>query len=226
MTAFDYLQTRNEIIYGALRIVGALEADQNPSAEMLDQGIKALELLVKSWGNEHLFLWSYNLTSASTVAGDETVIAEFSSTAVVGLDKAWVVDGTSEIPLEVISYSAYTEITDKTASGRPSAIAFKPLPIPIAYLWPEPDAIYDINLLVIYPLEDFDTAGGSGDIKVRFQRALKYALAEDLLDEYPGPMNERQYIQNKAASLFAKAKRSDVAVETTNEVAGMYGRCR
>lgn len=230
ITDFDYLATRNQIIQGAFRIVGALETGQNLTADMLDQGVKALQLLVKSWSNKHLFLWSFRQSSFTTVAAQElytTTDLTGEDDAIIGLDKAWVVDSNDDLPLEVISYSRYLDIQDKeTNTGRPSAIAFRPTPSPSFYVWPSPDTAYTIKILSVYPLEDFDTAAGDGDLPARFQRALKYGLAEDLFDEYPGPMNERQYVQGKAANLFREAKIFDTPTETTSEVESLFGRCR
>ncbi len=221
-TDFDYLATRNEIIEGAFRIVGVLEAGQVLTAEQLDQGIKALQLLIKSWSNEHLFLWSFDQTSFATVVAQETYDSTLDQT-IIGLDKAWIVDTNEDIPIEVVSYSRYLDIVDKeTNSGRPVLIAYKSTPAPSFYLWPSPDAIYTIKGLCVFPLEDFDVANASGDVPARFQRALKYGLATDLFDEYPGPINERVFVQKKAAELFETAKIFDMPTETTNEVEGLF----
>jgi hypothetical protein len=225
ITDFDYLATRNEIIQRAFRIVGALEPGQVLSADMFAQGVDALQQLVKSWSNNHLFLWSFDQSSFSTVSTQSlytTTELTGDDDAIIGLDKAWVVDSNDDLPLEVISYSRYQDIHDKDSSGRPQVIAFKPTPSPSFYLWPVPDAIYTIKLLSIYPLKDFDDAAGSGDVPAKFQKALTYCLAEDLFDEYPGPMNERTFIAAKAAELFRKAKNADMPVETNDEVEGFY----
>lgn len=226
-TDFDYIATRNKIIEGAFRIVGVLEKGQNLTANMLEQGVEALQLLVKSWSNKHLFLWSFDLETFSTVIGQEAYTTAALDAEIIGLDKAWVVESGEDLPLEVISWSRYLDIYDKeTNSGRPFAIAFKPTPSPSVYLWPSPDAVYSIKALCIYPLQDFDLAAGTGDTPVRFQRALKYGLAEDLFDEYPGPMNEREYVRGKAFELFREAKLSDMPVETNSEVESLFGRCK
>lgn len=238
---FDYVATRNQIIEGAMRIVGALDPDQTLTPALLSQGVKALQLLVKSWQNEHLFLWNFDIGSFVTVAAQEWYqnLAGLSSNALsqaIGLDKAWLVDSSgNDLELEVLSYSRYLDIRTKTTStGRPTHIAFKPtfdadVSANVSekhasfFLWPSPDAVYTIKPLVVFPLKDVDAAGGAGEIPVRFQRALKYGLAEDLFDEYPAEsLNKMQYVQDKAANLFLTAKRSDQPQETTNEVEGLF----
>jgi hypothetical protein len=229
LTSFDYIQTRNEIISGALRIVGALEPDQSPTAEMLEQGIKALQLLVKSWANEGLFLWGLEISELGTVAAQvKYTSADLDSTSTapglpIGIEKAWIEDGNNDLQIECITYSRYQDFLNKVDTiGRPQFVAFRPAPTPEIYFYPAPDAIYGVKILGVYPMEDFDSASGSGDFPAHFQRALKYGLAEDLFDEYPGPMNERQFIQTKAAELLAKAKRTEMPRETTNEVEGLF----
>lgn len=233
MPSFDYIQTRNEIIEGAFRIVGALDVGNTLSAEMLDQGVKALQLLIKSWSNKHFFLWSFNLQSFSTVANQNVYDTDGLSVnqldpAIIGIDKAWVVDSGDDIPIRVVSYSRYLDIVDKEENtGRPFILAYKPTPSPSVYLWPEPDDVYQVKIAVVLPLANFDLDDDEGDIPARFQRALKYGLAEDLYDEYPSAnLNTRQYIQQKAAELFMEAKSSDTNVETSSEVEGMYARRR
>ncbi len=223
-TDFDYIATRNEIIEGAFRIVGALEIGQSLTTDQLDQGVKALQLLIKSWSNKHLFLWSYNIDEFDTVAATETYDSTLDQ-AILGIDKAWAVDSNEDIPLKVISWSQYQDIFSKeTDTGRPSHIAFKSTPSPSVVLWPSPDDVYTIKMLSVFPLEDFDTAASTGDVQARFQRALKYGLAEDLFDEYPGPMNTRQYVKLKAAELFSEASIAEVPNQTTNEVASLFSK--
>lgn len=222
ITDFDYIATRNDIISAAFRIVGAVEAGQSPSADMLAQGVEALQLLVKDWSNKHLFLWSFNLSTVATVAGTEVYTSTLDQ-AIIGVDKAWVVVDNDDLPLEVVSYSRYLDIQTKEAeTGRPQVVAFKPTPEPSLYVWPSPDDVYTIKMQCIFPLEDFDTASGTGDIPARFQKALKYGLADDLFDEYPGPISERQYVNGKATELFIYAKNADMPRETTSEVEGLF----
>jgi len=150
MTAadFDYISTRNQIIERAFRIVGALDLGNPLTAEQLAQGVQALQELTKAWQNEHLFLWTYNALSFSTVAAQVSYSGTL-STELIGIDKAWVVDGDSDLEVQVVPWSRYNEIRDKTLPGRPTIIAMQPGVTPTAYLWPVPDAIYTIRLSLI-----------------------------------------------------------------------------
>lgn len=223
-TDFDYVATRNKIIESAFRIVGVLRLGQALSGAQMQSGVDALQLLIKSWSNEHFFLWSYNLDTFPTVIGSITYNSILED-EIIGVDKAFYTDGTRETQIDVLSYSAYLDLEDRNEkTGRPTAIAFKPTPEPSIVVYPKPDAVYTINFTSISPLQDMESASGHGDLPVRFQRALKYGLAEDLFDEYPGPMNEREFVKIKAAELFAKAKRSDMPRETESEVEGFYPR--
>lgn len=224
MGNFDYIATRNDLIYGAFRIVGAIQKGQVLSAEMLQEGVNALQLIIKSWTNEHYFSWAFTSETFTTTASQETYDSTLDQ-GIVGLDKAWVVDSNDDLPLEVISYSRYLDIFDKTTNdGRPTVICYKPTPDPSFILWPQPDATYTIKALVLTSLQDQDVEDDANGMPVRWQRALKYALADDLFDEYPGTLGERQMVAIKAAALFKKAKGADMPQETNSEVESLFPR--
>lgn len=227
MTDFDYVATRNDIIKAAFRILGVIEASQSLTGRMLEQGVEALELLVKSWSNEHLFLWSFNETSFATVISQTVYTSSFNQD-LIGLDKAWYIDDSNyRQEMEVVSYSRYLDIREVgTDQGFPRVIAYKSTPDPSFYIWPTPSQVRTIKALCIIPLKDMDDPDEHGDIPARFQRALKYGLAEDLFDEYPGAMNEREFISNKAANLFRAARKFDTPVETNDEIQGLYSNRR
>lgn len=225
ITDFDYIATRNEIIEDAFEIVGVLEPGQQLSADMLAQGVRTLQKMVKAWSKKHLHLWSFNSSSFSTVAAQEiytTADLSGDDDSIIGLDKAFVVQNSEDIPLRVIPWSEYQDIPDKESSGLPLVIAFKPTPSPSFYLWPSPDAAYTIKTVSVYPLKDFDSASGSGDIPATFQEALVYNLADRLFDKYPGAMNEREYISAKARMFFKEARNGDTDQETQSEVEGLF----
>lgn len=71
-----WLQTRNDIIKRALRIIGAVAQGETPNAEQIDEGATALNSLVLSLSNEDIKLWkrvwlTKTLTASSVVTGTD-----------------------------------------------------------------------------------------------------------------------------------------------------------
>lgn len=223
---FDYLATRNDIIASAFRIVGVHSVGQPLPANKLAQGVEALQMLIKSWINKHIFLWSYEVTDFDTVANQERYLeADGVSADIIGVDRAWYVDPSSneDIPIDVISFRRYLDQWNKeTNPSTPCAITFKRGPEPSVYVWPSPNAVFTIKMLSIFALQDFDTAGGSGEIPAEMQRALKYGLAADLFDEYPANVEHMNFVQRKAEILFQEAKNFNTPRESTNEIESLY----
>ena len=55
--SYDFNVTRNDIIQGALRLIGVLGTDQTPSTVMYDEGSQALNMMVKAWTGRGFGLW-------------------------------------------------------------------------------------------------------------------------------------------------------------------------
>jgi len=207
-TDYDFVHTRNQIIQRAFRIVGALSNGQNLTAEKLQQGIEALNSMVKSWQSETCFLWTLEPLTFTTTATDYTYVLD-DDPQVIAIDGAWWVNGDYDDPIDRIAWRTYQDIDDKTKTGKPIYIAIDNKRAPTAYIWPIPDATYTIKILAITKLQDFDSASGTGDFPVRFTQALEYGLADLLADEYGLPLGERQLLSQKAQKYFQLARRSD-----------------
>jgi hypothetical protein len=55
----DYTRTRDQIIRGALRAINVIAAGETPSSEDMQDGAEALNLMVKSWQTEGVYLWTH-----------------------------------------------------------------------------------------------------------------------------------------------------------------------
>lgn len=207
-TDFDFNQTRNEIISRAMRMVGAIGLGQTLSAEQLDQGIIALNSIVKEWQTRHIFLWTMEARTESFIADQISAVLD---NDVLSVDKVFYVDGDDHQPIQLISYRDYQMIPDKSyTSGNPVQAAYDyGKSTPTLYLYPAPNAALDVRLFVVKRLQDMDTAAGNADIPQQFLEALTYALADGLSDEYPTPIVEKQRLKAKADEKFSFCKQSD-----------------
>jgi hypothetical protein len=221
MTAadYDFSLTRNEIIQSAFRKIGILGVAETLSAELQDMGLKALGLIIKDWQTEgHAFLWSELWLSQQFTA---TIVSYALPTAtpLIWIEKAFIRDTAGDdIPLELITWAKYCEIQDKDQAGDPLCMAVNWQDSKM-YFWPVPDDTQYCYYLATQRLKDWDTAAGTGDLPIRFQRALIYQLAADLGDDFGV---ETDKLEAKAYTLLSRAKRSDKETTTNDFLTGAF----
>ena len=221
---YEFLLTRDEIIEQAFIKVGALVEGEQLSANELDIGIKRLNLIVKDWQNSGIYLWQEFTEEQPLSVGTERYQIPTDPPAHC-VEKAYLRQEIgvvqTDILLEYFSYRKFLEIYDKQSSGTPYCWTVDTANQEVI-LFPVPDARDTIILHCIKVLKDFATADGSGDFPVNWQRALFYALADDIGEDYALSGTEQRKLQIKAASTFANAKNNERDVSDREFVKGAY----
>lgn len=205
-TDYDFQSSRNEIIQRAFRIVGALPLGQSLSAEQHAQGVMALNDMVKSWQTKNVFLWTLRKQTISLTTGNASYTAPVDP-PFIAIDSAWMVDGSDEDPVEVLSYRNYQQIPNKTHPGEPTCVAFDYRST--IYVWPVPIANGTLNLFTITKAKDWDTTTATGDFDVKWTEALVFGLAHRLSFEHTLELGEISNIKGMADESFALARKSD-----------------
>jgi len=206
---FDFLPSRNKIIRRAFSIVGAIETGDPLSADMLDQGIEALNSMVARWQTDMLFLWRQKEYLKDPWAISTESYALPSDPLSIGISQAQWWDGVQYNNLEVISYESYRQIEDRgVATGTPQQITSSPENL-LALIYPIPNVAGKVRFILTTKGKDFDTSTESGEFAARWNDALVYGLADSLSDEYPITLSERERISRKAVTFFDAAKRYD-----------------
>lgn len=211
-TDYDFSLTRSEILQQAFRKVGILGDGQTLTGEQSLQGVTALNMLVKQWQTKDIFLWQI-VEQTTTFAVDEK--SKLIDNSIIGIDKAWYVDGDNDVPVRIVSYRDYQEIINKeTQANTPyvCALGFDQY-APTLYIWPEASGSISFKWLGVLRLQDMDTAGGGADIPQRFELALVYGLACILADDYGILVKERQFLRNEYDRYFFEAQKSDYEYE-------------
>lgn len=228
MTAadYDFRSTRNEIISRAYRILGTVAQGQLPSADQLVAGIQALNEMVKSWQNRHIFLWTLKHFS-QTLTADDADYEISDANGIISIQQAYLRDSdNNDKQLQIIGWNIYQDLPNKLDSGEPSHVSLDYQSSPTLYVWRVPNATvataYTIEYLGIQRLKDWDSAAGTGDFPAKWERALVYGLAADLADDDGLPLREREYLQNKANSEFLMAKAADYEHEDCDIVEGAF----
>jgi len=221
-TDYDWNRTRNSICEKALRLVGAYGPGDPVSGTDMVVAADTLNDMVKEWQSRDIFLWQFSTTLALSALNDPVLPISLGD-PIIAIDSARWLNDTSEDKLEIISYSEYDDLSDKTREGPPEKISLASNDgFGTVYVYPIPPADTQILLRVVLPMRDWDTASGTGEMPTNWLLALEYSLAELLADEYKLPMNERVYLQDKANGYFKRAKISDKNRSDRNVVRGAF----
>lgn len=206
-TTYDYRSGREKTLARAFRIVGAIGAGRTLSAAQTAQGSQILNELIQSWTGNNIFLWSLKNLTTTLVANTITKDLSAANPPVLDIEQAYVLEGTSDYPIAVISWRQYNDIQDKSSTGRPNVVALGAEKIPTLYFHPKPDQSYTINFLASCKLADYDSSIAETDLTEKWERAMAYGVAADLADEYGLPVGEKDRIVGKAAEAFRIAKK-------------------
>lgn len=221
-TDYDFILTRNQIVESALRKIGAVYAGDSPRSEEMSAAVYALHALVEEWQNRHVFLWTLSPQTISLVASTANYALP-TDPNIFSIEKAFYRNSAGDdIPLQVISYRDYQEITDKDHSGRPTDITVIHGTSPSVTVWPVPEEAGTLFYLGLATLKDFDSAGNIADFTKRWQRALVYGLAHELAPEYGLGIAERGALKRESEEAFVRAKGGDRDRPTSDCVMGAY----
>ena len=223
---FDFINTSDDILRRAFRMVGAISPDESLTSNQTVQGNIILNTTVKEWQTRHIFLWNIISVSASVTASQSSSVISV-TTPVIALESAKLNTGTNQYtPLEVISIADYKSIVSPLDSGDPVLCALDASQASqTLYVWPVPTVTRTIELVCYGRNSDWDAATATGDLPVRFQQALTYSVAAQLGDEYGVPQGERESYRAQAESLLLAARISDRPKATYEFVTGAYS-CR
>lgn len=212
MTAtYDFSMTRNQIIRRALRIIGELKEDGEPTGDQMISGSIALESLVKWLQAEGLQLWTIDERELTLVIGQGT----YDTTDGLGTDmlvvmhcRIWDSDNRA-VMTGLVDDSVFRSVSEPTKTGRPEMVMVELRQSPQISFWPVPDQAYTWQYRVVRKLADFDSALGTPEMPQRWFDPLVYSLAANLADEKQRPLEERAYLQAKAQKMREIASNLD-----------------
>lgn len=205
---YDFILTRNELIEEAYRKIGALGDGQNISAGQLSTGNLKINSILKSWSGEGIHLWTVLTDTITTVAGTASYTVP-TSNGLRYIDKAYLVDGANDVPIERMSLDEYEDIEDKASQGKPVNFSHRPAEGKV-YLWQVPNQVWTIKLHGVRPLADWESSSSTGEFPASWQNALRYALAVDLGEDNTIPLKEIQYLRAVAVDEKRKARGKEI----------------
>lgn len=207
-TDYDFISTRNEVIARALQTIGAHSLGQKLTGEQINGASDVLNSMVKSWQNQHVFLWTLISTTVTWVV-DQSDYDLGSDPKFKAVWAAYRVENNSEYPIRIISHDEFTDIEgEQSGSGTPSVAAFDYSSSKIRF-WPDPDSTDNCRVVGVRYNKDLDDADSLGDFTSRWEEALVCGLAAKLAPIYGLSVTEQRHYQGMASTEFYLAKAAD-----------------
>lgn len=109
-------------------------------------------------------------------------------------------DSSSDVPVDVIGYSDYAQLTPKTQTGATNQIHYNPSQTTgKMYVWPIGNSNFKkITFMAETPVEDFDASTDNPFFPVEWFNTLVWRLAAELAFVYDIPAEKRRDIYNIA----------------------------
>jgi hypothetical protein len=203
----DFSYTRDQIIFAALRKCRAYDTDGgSPEAYQTRDAAEALNLILKRLQLEGTLLWvqqdvEVNLAKgkASYTIGPTGYVTTSRPLRIFDPMIRDISDD-SDVPLDPYSKMDYANLTNKTATGKPSAIYYsRQINDGIIYVWPVPDSSkYKLKVTAEVQLQDFDASGNTAYMPSYAYSYFVWALAAEIAPEYGLDLQEQQLLEVKA----------------------------
>ena len=197
--------TRDNIIKRALRLLGVLPSNTNPTDDQKTDAQYALNSLVKAWMADGMPLWaikSYTIPLTDAInsyrIGDSELIDTPKPLKIL---QAFNRNTTSniDIPMRILTRQEYNMLGNKSTSGNPIQLFYDPQRnYGDLFLFPTPTSVEaSANTIIIFyqrPFEDFNADVDEPDFPQEWFDALAYGLACRLAPEYGISLQDRKQL--------------------------------
>lgn len=186
--------TVQELIYDALRLIGALNAGEGPSQDEHTEDLRALNTMLDSWNTERLNVYRvvrdvYTL-SVSKESYTMGVGGDINAPRPNKIEVAGVMLGQIEQPVLIQSRDDYAQLRTKQFAGSLPRGLYdeRAYPSTNLHLWPIPPAGTQIVLYTWQPLSSFATLADTVSLPPGYAEAITYNLALRLAPRYRDSM--------------------------------------
>jgi hypothetical protein len=212
----DFKLSAGDMVEEARRKIG-IQADEEPmTAQELQTGLRALNMMVKAWQADGVTAWA-------TEEGEITPLVLGDASYVFGVGGSFVPvpleimsvrinRGTSDIPMLRLGREDYYDLPNKETRGYPTQFYYeRKRSGGTLFIWPTPDAgLGTLKFTYRRALMDFDNAPDDMDLPQEWHEAVLYGLAKRLAENY-GVMGtiEGKSIAMEAERTYAIVKSFD-----------------
>lgn len=181
----DFTLNAGKVVTYALRKIGVVAADEEPSSLDMQAGIEELNLMLKSWQMSGPHLWRQTQGSLALTADT----ASYAMSSVLRVTSARFRQNSRDLPMEVMTREEYFDLPMKTTQGIPTQYYFdtqRAAGSCTLYIWPVLASVSTETVEYTYQrrLEDIDAKTNDLDIPQEHLQTVGYNLAALLADTF------------------------------------------
>lgn len=197
--------TVREMIKSSLRKINAIQPGEEPTDSDLDISLEALELMIDSWSNDQLMIYSLNPYYFVANPGQQVYTlgpsGDWNIERPMNINQSFLrlnaqVSGnpqqisfpsnTADLPIAIANDAQWASIAVKQLSAVFPTILYDDgnFPLRNIYLYPIPNQTQVVALWLWQPLDNFQTLDEPVEFPPGYERAIIYNLAMDLAPEF------------------------------------------
>lgn len=188
------MSTARDLIYGSLRLIGAVATGEVPSASEQVDALSVLNDMLDSWTLESLMIVSKIKETFVLIPGQQTytmgVGGNFNTSRPLEIQRAAIIDTTNppinEIPVAIINLDQWANIAIKSTNSYYPTMLYPEgtSPLETLNLWPIPSIAVSLAIYSWKPLTSIATPNTVITVPPGYAKALRYNLAIELAPEY------------------------------------------
>jgi hypothetical protein len=135
-----------------------------------------------------------------------------------------VLSSGTETPLTLLTRNEYMALSDKDSIGRANSIYYDAtLDTGTLKVWAAATSVSDyLKVSARLPFDDFDSDDDNADFPVECLRALKWNLADEIMDEFAGSGEDAQLWERRRSRVAQKANQTLSAMRYRSIELGSY----
>lgn len=182
-------ETVRDLVKGALRLLGAVDANSPLTANEAEDGRAVLNQMLEAMSTEGLVVYTVKKETFDLVGGTGSYTMGPSGTwntqRPVRIDSAKYLVGTEEYDLDILTDQEWQAIDDRTLGGFPEAIHNSGAsPLAVISVYPVPSASEKLVLYTWQQLTEYASVNDLVQLPAGYRHMLRFNLAVELAPEW------------------------------------------